>query len=423
MPNTAADLLVAEKHRLESGATLIYRHVPGAPRLAMGFFVPGGNCLDEIPGAADVIDRLLMKGTRTRDAEAIAVEIDGLTLEFDTDTRRDYSVMFATLLEEDLEPSLELMSDCFFSSTLDEFEREKEKMAGEIRMELDSPKARASDLFIRTMFDDTAYSVVGSVIEESLPLMDNVEHLRAHYRRVYRPDRLVIVAAGDVKLERLTSLLEQYFGDDLPGAATGAASRLLLKNLNHKESKIVTFARDDSNQAHIFKGWLAPDAAHDDFYPLAVLNTVLGGAGLSSRLFVELRDKQGLAYNVRSAYESYHYRGMFSMYIGTEPSNVQKCLKGFEEECQKLIDAPISQQELEETKRNILGRRSVFLETASQQASYLGTNYILGRSLEQIAAMPDRIRAVTVEDLQRVAQTYFTQPPVIAIVGPSACLI
>jgi predicted Zn-dependent peptidase len=165
-----------------------------------------------------------------------------------------------------------------------------------------------------------------------------------------------------------------------------------------------------------------PGTRHEDYAPMAVLNTILGAAGLSSRLFLELRDKQGLAYTVRSSYETYRYKGLFSLYIGTEPKNKEKCLKGFAEEVDKLVNVRVSAEELEDAKRNMLGRRSVFLETAHQQANYIGANYTLGRTLEEIENVPELIEAVTSADIQRVAEKYLTQPALTSIVGPSNIL-
>jgi zinc protease len=410
------------EQRLSNGVRLVVRHVEGAPRLALSFFIPGGNWLDPKPGVTDLMDRLLMKGTRNRSQEQLAIDIDGLTLELDVDTKRDFSVLMATLLEEDLEPAMDLVADLFFEATFSEFEREKERMSGEILMELDSPKARAYDLFMRTVFEETPYGTVSSVIAEYLPELERVDLLRMHYGQVYRPDRLVVSAAGDFSpllLQRLIQLLESVFPEP-GGPVSGLGTAVPIRPL--KTAQTVSFARDDSSQLHLYQGYRVPSANHSDMAALSVLNTLLGGGGLSSRLFLELRDKQGLAYNVRSSLDLFKHQGLFTLYIGTEPSNRQKCLDGFAVEIDKLVQTPVSEAELNATKQNLLGRRSLILETAPQQAHYTGVNLMLGRSIEYIEALPQRIQAVTASDVQRVAQTYLTQANVVAVVGPSAAL-
>ena len=424
MPETAVRFH-AEQQALGNGAQLLYKHLPGAPRMALSIFLPGGNQLDTVPGLSDVVDRLVPKGTKTRSKEQISIDIDSLTLEVDTDTKRDYNLMFATLLEEDLDASLALMADLFYNAELSEteFEREKEKITGEVHMDLDAPKSRASDLFVRSLFGNTPYSAVSSVILENLDRINDVGVIRKHYQQAYRSDNAIISVVGDIQQNKIAEKLAHYFpASQASGPVERVPSLAKLKDLKIAKDEVVSFARDDSSQAHIFKGWLAPDARHADYSPLAVLNTILGAGGLSSRLFVELRDKQGLAYNVRSSFETFEHKGMFYLYIGTEPSNKEKCLQGFITECQKLIDTAVSEKELADAKRNILGKRAVFLETASQQVNHSVTNVVMGRTLADIEQLPDRIAAVTAADIQRVAQQYLTQPSITAVVGPSSIL-
>jgi zinc protease len=421
--NITAKKLATEEIKLQNGATLLYTPIATAPRLAFSMFLPGGNLLDKVPGMSDMVDRLLMKGTTTRSQEQIAIEIDGLTLEVDTDTKRDYSGIHATMLEEDLDPSFELIADLFYNATFSEFEREKQKVAGEVMMDLDSPKSRASDQFIRRVFENTPYGTVGSVIHDALADMNSLDDIKAHYQGVFHPKNLHISVAGNIPAEQVARVIERFFPADTGGPAQPTPDVVgTLSGLRLPKDDVVTFARDDSSQAHIYKGWLAPNSKHEDYQALSLLNTILGAAGLSSRLFLELRDKQGLAYNVRSTYESYRHQGLFYLYIGTEPKNKEKCLKGFIEEVDKLINIPVSETELADAKRNILGRRSVFLETAHQQANYIGANYTLGRTLEDIAQIPERIEAITPADIQRVAQKYLTQPAITSVVGPSKIL-
>jgi predicted Zn-dependent peptidase len=406
--------------KLSTGATLLYTPIETAPRLAVSMFLPGGNLLDSTPGLSDMVDRLLMKGTQTRNQEQISIEIDGLTLEVDSDLKRDYSAIHATLLEEDLDASFALIADFFYNATFSEFDREKQKIIGEVMMDLDSPKSRASDQFIRRMFENTPYGIVSSVILDALPSLDSVDALKAYYQSVFTPRNLIVSVAGNMNQDKMAKALEKAFpngAEKAPVVAEGVRARL--QNLSLTQDELITFARDDSSQAHIFKGWLVPEATHEDYAPLSLMNTILGAAGLSSRLFLELRDKQGLAYNVRSTYEAYRHKGLFYLYIGTEPKNKDKCLKGFIEEVNKLAEIPVSAEELADAKRNILGRRSVFLETAHQRANYIGANFTQGRTLQEIDRLPEQIEAVSPADVQRVVQQYLLQPALTSLVAPS----
>lgn len=417
-------LASVEAISLKNGGTLLVKPFEGAPRTAFSIFLPGGNTLDPVPGYMDILDRLLMKGTQTRTQEQLAIEIDSLTLEVDVDTRRDYSHIHATFLEEDWEPALEIIQDLFFNATFQDLEREQEKLAGEITMDLDSPRACASDQFIRTIFQNTPYNAVGSLILENLPNLPDKEAFHHYYKQVYQPQRAIFSVGGDnLKINQIQQWIENAFPKSANLAETSLQDQSPKLNGYHlKESHTVTYPKDDSSQCHIFKGWLAPAMTHEDYPALVVLNTILGGAGLSSRLFLELRDKQGLAYNVRSSYEAFKHSGLFSLYIGTEPKNKEKCLTGFIEESRKLMEVLVSHQELADAKENILGRRSIYLETAPQLASFIGANYTLGRTLKDIEALPERIQAVTSQQVQAVAQSVLGAPSVVSVAAPSSVL-
>lgn len=418
-----ATLTNIEDLTLPNGVRLVYQHIPSAPRVAMACYIAGGNLMDPVPGAIDIIDRLLMKGTKTRSQEDIAVAIDGLSLEMDVDSRRDYSVLGATLLPEDLDASFELIHDIFYNATLSEFEREKVKIAGELHMELDSPKSRASDGLFKTVYANTPYGLTSSVFLETLAQHSSMDAAMAQYHAIYQPSRMIWSVAGPIDKDAVVSALTRW----LPAKSQIAAPNThdtWVKTLNAyqlAQDIMVPLPKDDGNQAHIYQGWIAPPVASDDYYPLAVMNTLLGAAGLTARLFLELRDKQGLAYNVRSSYDAYCHSGLFYLYIGTEPKNRQKCLDGFRDECDKLVTVPVSDKELAETKRNMLGRRAMALETAGQKAGYIGSVVASGRPIEHVARFRERIEAVTANDIQRVASNLFSKPSVIAIAGPSHC--
>ncbi|MFM7468367.1 MAG: M16 family metallopeptidase [Vampirovibrionales bacterium] len=413
-----------DKHRLECGATLWHVPLAQTPRIALLLALPGGNTLDPLPGSADMIDNLLIQGTETKDAEAIALAIDSLSLELSISTRRDATWIHATFLPEDTQASLSLIAELFLFSTLEDLAREREKVRGEIQMSLDTPQAVAADLMSKTLFADTPYGFSESVLLESLDSL-TLTGLQKHYRSVYRPDRLVGCVAGDIDLASFTQQFEEAFGAEDTfriAAGTSTATGIRLNQMHLKEPQVVRATFNEAAQVHVYQSWLMPEATHPDTVALSVLNTILGGAGLSSRLFVELRDKQGLAYSVRSRLTSQKYRGSFSLYIGTDPSKLSKALHGFKAQLERLIHEPVSPQELAEAQRNMMGRRHIGLETASQQASAVLSNVLLGRDMTYLQQYDARIQAVTAHDLQRVAQKYLTQPSVLSLAGPEAVI-
>lgn len=422
-----------ERHQLANGVPLYFYRLKGAPRLALDVMLPAGNLQDPVYGTADLVDRLLLKDTKRHSQEELAEAIDSLSLDLGCDTRRDSSLLGATFLEEDMDASLDLILEVLTEATLEAAPRETEKMAGEIAMDLDAPKSLSSDIFSRTIFGTRSgpspYGVTGTVMLGEFSRLQDAELLQRFYQARYRLDRIHgLVAVGDIDPEKLLSAINRTIGQkpsteaiEPPKAAMPEAPEWLAQ-LTHTASRTVGVARDDSSQTHIFRGWLAPKARDEDYAATIVMNTILGGAGLSSRLFTELRDKQGLAYNVRSSFDVFKYRGVYGLYIGCEASKKEKSLIGFDTECGRLMNDRVPDWEMDEARRNVLGRRAVFLETAGQLASYIAANLSLGRSPEEIEALPSKIAAVTTDDVQRVAQQLMGQPSITSIVGPSAVL-
>jgi len=153
-----------------------------------------------------------------------------------------------------------------------------------------------------------------------------------------------------------------------------------------------------------------------------VMNTMLGSSGLSSRLFLELRDKKGLAYVVRSSYEIYDKAALFNVYIATEPKNIKTCLEGFKVELDKIKNIPVTQEELENAKNNLIGKRQFFTETNLQQSSLMAfyEDKGLGANFEE--KLIELVKQVSVQDIQRVANECIKDPFVLTILAPEEYL-
>ncbi len=399
--------------RLSNNIKVITRKNPNTPRIAINLFMGSGVKYESLAGTANLTGRLLLQGTKSRSSEDIANELDSNAIELSVESKQDYLRARLQFLNEDFKTAIDLLEDTIKNSTFENIEKEKTKFMGELRLELDSPKTQAFDNLVKTMFHNHPYGHSHTVILEELPLI-KVEDIKEYYfKKSLIPDRMLFSVVGDIEREEVLKILEEKFNDiKQPNIAD---IEVPIPHL--LQSKTVTISREDAAQAQIVQGWIGPAISDEDFPALTVLNVILGSSGLSSRLFIELRDKKGLAYNVRSSLESLKHLGLYTVYIGTAPNNIETCIEGFETEINRLKNELVSAKELEDAKTNYLGKRAFLHETNSQQAYYLGYYDIMGLSAQYDARIEEKIKAVTSEDIQRAANRYFSQNHVISILS------
>ena len=176
--------------------------------------------------------------------------------------------------------------------------------------------------------------------------------------------------------------------------------------------------KPDANQAQILQGWRVPTIGDKDYPVIMLLNVILGASGLSSRLFLELREKKGLAYTVRTAYETHKKSAVFSIYIGTEPGNIETSINGFKEEIEKIKNIPVGEEELHNAKNNLIGKQQFISETNAQQANMMAYYSIMGKPFDYQKQVIEKLRAVTSEQLQACANKYFTDDYVLSVLKP-----
>lgn len=403
---------------LDNGIKVITKVSPNTPRTAINLFMDSGVKYECKAGLASLAGRLLLQGTETRSSKAIAEDLDSDAIEMDIDTQKDYTKIKSVFLNEDYNKALDILVDVVKYSNFNELEKEKRKFKGEVEMELDSPRVKALDNFIKNFFPEHPYGNSHTKIMEELSGI-NKDVIRDYYNLSIRPEKFNIVVVGNINKDKVIKSLKSRFED--------VKSTDLQPNFKEplpiSENKIVTITKNDAAQAQIIQGWNAADVSNDDFSTLSILNSILGSSGLSSRLFVELRDKKGLAYTVRSSYEPLKHSGVFSVYIATAPNNIRTCLDGFNVEIKKLQDELVSEKELEDAKSNYLGKRAFFHETNSQQAHYLGYYDIIGLGAEYDEKIKDKIKKVTAQDIREAANRYLSRSSIISILAPEKYLI
>lgn len=398
--------------KLKNDIDFFYKKNLNTPRSA--FCLNFGLVENEtVPGVNALVARLLFQGTKARSAEQIALEFDNNGIDFSVEMRADYLRFRFLCLNEDFEKAIELVADLVKNSTFDEFDKEIVKMEGEIVAELDTARAKASDNYTKNMFEGHMYGYSNTVILKNLKNIRK-EHVVETYKNLFLKSKKVITFVGDIDFCEVDRILNDNFGD------LKQESSVLFSSTPTElsQSREVEIIKPDANQAHIIKGWRVGSVDSEDYPALILLNIILGASGLSSRLFLELRDKKGLAYVVRSSYEVMLNSASFSIYIATEPKNIKVSLDGFNEEINKIKQVLVSDEELENAKNNILGKWAFSFETNSQQACNYAHYGILGLGFDFNEKTKERVRLVTSEQLRNCANKYFNDKFVLSILKP-----
>lgn len=394
---------------LSNGIKACIKQNKDTPRVALTFNI-GINNPEKYSGEYSLMRRLLLKGTAKYSSDEIATITDENAIELLTEMKYDYLRVRFVCLREDFELALSLLSDIIQNSTFNEIEKEKTKLKGEYISELDSAKTRLSDLFTETVYENHYY---GHNYAQAIEEVDKVtkEDVINAYKNILSTGEKTLALVGDVEEN---GLLEKYLGT-IPNSVKADSNITSPKIEAHRYKEII---KEDANQAQIMQGWIVSSIDSDDYVTLKLLNTILGASGLSSRLFMELREKKGLAYTVRTAYETHKQASVFSIYIGTEPSNIQTSIDGFKAEIDKIKTIPVSEEELKNAKNNLIGKQQFFNETNEQQANNMAFYSIMGKPFGYGKDVTEKIKSITPQDVLNCANKYFTDNYVLTVLKP-----
>ena len=399
--------------KLTNNIEYIYKRNDNTPRMALclNFSI---NQPEKSAGIYTLMARLLLQGTKKYNSEQLANEFENYAIDFSSELFPNYLRIKFVCLNEDFSKAVELMDDILKNATFEEFEKERTKLAGEISAELDSPRTAAMDSYYRKMFENHYYG--NSVVK----ILENLENITKEdtidaFRYILNNSKKSLALVGTLPLDDILPQIEETIGK-LPIATS---TNFMITKPELEEIKKVENTKSDLNQAHIIKGWLVPTYGEPDYPAIILLNIILGASGLSSRLFLELRDKKGLAYVVRSSYETYKLAGNFMIYIATEAGNIDTCLQGFNEEMDKIRNIEVSQEELDNAKTNIIGKYEFLAETNIQQACSFAKYDVLGLGFNYLDNIKEQIKKVSVKDIQRCAKKYFSEDKyVLSIIKP-----
>ena len=401
---------------LDGGGRVITEPLPSVRSAAIGIWIGSGSRDedDSQAGLSHFLEHLLFKGTKSYSALEIAEVFDGMGGELNASTARDYTVVYARVLDAHLDTALDVMTDMVFAPTLADLDAEREVVLEEIAMIEDTPPELVHDLFAEAIFGDHPLGrpVLGSAdVIASVPPAD----VAAYHRSRYRLDNVVVAAAGsvdhDALVERVRTMAPKR---SRTGARTGARPPFVAP-----PPPSLRFVRKDTEQYHVCLG--APGLARSDRrrFTASILDGILGGSA-SSRLFQEIREKRGLAYAVYTFGAQYADTGQIGVYVGTREENLAACMEVVAAELDALADGGVREDEVERAKENLKGRIMLSMEMTSNRMSRLGKSLVTDSellSLDQILAEIDAVEASSVAGL--AAYLLAEERLSVAGIGPS----
>lgn len=405
---------------LPSGLRIVTEQMAGARSASIGVWVGVGS-RDETPalhGCSHFLEHLLFKGTRERSALDISVALDAVGGEFNAFTAKEYTCFHARVLDDDLPMAIDVLGDMVTNSLLTaaDVEAERDVILDEIAMHDDDPDDVVHNLFAHQAWGDTPLGRPIAGTHDSITAMSR-DQIHRFYRRHYRPGTMVVAAAGSVDHATVVRQVRKAFGRQgfLDDEGTPAAARITDKARPVTSGEARTTRPFE--QVNIVLGAKGITRTDERRYALGVLNTALGG-GTSSRLFQEVREHRGLAYSVYSFASHHADAGLVGVSVGCLPGKVDDVLATVRGELAKVAADGITAEELERGKGQLRGGLVLGLEDSGSRMSRIGKVELMRDELLSIDQVIARIDAVTLDEVRTVAAEIFSQPEVLAVVGP-----
>ena len=392
-------------HTLPNGLRII--HAPNQSAVAYcGFAVDAGTRdeADNEQGMAHFVEHLLFKGTKKRHAWHILNRMEHVGGDLNAYTNKEETIVYSAFLAEHFPRAVELLSDIVFHSTFPqhEIDKEVEVIIDEIQSYEDSPSELIFDDFEELLFPNhpLGRNILGK--PDLLHQFKSEDALR-FTSRYYRPENMIFFVQGNVDFKRVVRLVEKSTADLTSN--TGTYTR---KHPDIYIPQNLTLHRD-THQAHVMIGSRGYDAHNEKRTALYLLNNILGGPGMNSRLNVSLRERSGLVYNVEANLTSYTDTGVFCIYFGTEHDDVDRCMRLVKKELKKLCDKPLSIAQLAAAKKQIIGQIGVARDNAESTVLGMAKTFLHYNKMDDPQEVFQRIEALTSKELWEVSNEMFAE--------------
>ncbi len=417
LPPVHARSTEIQSYEMENGTRVVVAPRPEVPVVAVRAALLGGQLAEDESscGLSSFLAGMWLRGTAGRSAADFAREMENLAGDVDAFSGRNSCGLTLDATRDRFLPVLDLLAEALLAPALaeDEIERERRETLALLARREDRLSARVFDLFARAQFPTHPYGLPLPGTPETVTRFD-AERLHAHQARLVGGRNLVVAVAGDVDPDTAAEDLSRRLGDLAEGHALDAA--LPPMDPPPREAREVE-ERKDRAQAHLVVGFRGLTVHDPDRFALEVISQCLAGQG--GRLFLELRDRRSLAYTVTALNVEGVAPGTFAVYIATAPEKLEEARAGILTELRRLREQRVPERELERARRYLIGSHAIGAQRSASQAMQLALDGRYGLGPEAHQAYPERIAAVTADDLQRVAaQVIDLEAPTLATIRP-----
>lgn len=372
----------------------------------------------ELYGIAHFIEHILFKGTRKRDSWHINNRMESVGGELNAFTTKEDTTFYSVFLPQDFGRAVELLFDLLYNATAPqhEIEKEREVVIEEIESYRDTPSELIYDLFEERLFagTDLGHNILGTA--ETVRRFDSRMCLD-FLARNYTPDRMVFFSYGPMKWDAVVRQVERY----QPGEISTQNKEVPSGAVSLRGQAAVTPDEDVLTgghfaQSHVIIGGPTYPIGHPNAAALALLNNLLGGPGMNSRLNLQLRERNGLVYTVESNLTSYTDAGYFSIYYGCDHYEEKRCERLCRRELQRLLSEPLSERQLQAAKKQLKGQMGIATANLENNAISLAKNIMRRGRIESLEEVCQRIDAVTSQQMQQVAEELFDESRLLTVV-------
>ncbi|MBO0812144.1 MAG: insulinase family protein [Microlunatus sp.] len=399
---------------LPNGLRVVTERMPHSHTFSVGFFVGVGsvNESDKINGSSHFLEHVLFKGTRRRRPEEISAEIESVGGELNAYTAKEYTCFYARVLAENGDLGVDVLSDMITSSLIRTPDVQAERMVilDEIAMHGDDPVESVQEMVSDHLLPHPGLGLPVIGTEDSINALSRQQIVR-HWRRNYHPGSIVVAAAGQVDHDHLVEQLAQLGDFGEPGSR-----RRRTPGAGGEAGPQVIADRRPFEQSTVSLAYAGAGVFEAERFPLGLLSVVLGG-GMSSRLFVEVRERRGLAYGIEAGETSYTDHGLWSVDWQSAPDKVEEILELVRHELEDIAERGVTEEELVRAKGQMRGQTVLSYEGPQSRMSRLGTAELIGDN-RTVLELLDAYDRITSDDIGKTAAALLSRPAVLALVGP-----